>query len=240
MGGGAPEGDGPGLGPFPASAFWASRFSDATADVAACTRKRAQSGCPATYDGPARDEGRRHRAGNDRGRLFAGARAARAGRCRACRGIRPPALPLGRGRGRGRARPARPLRTRARRTSTSPASVRPARPRCACTTRASRRDGWQSTHTAVEIVTDDMPFLIDSVSMELNRRGFGVHLIIHPVLGVRRDDDGELIEILPQPPQREPEEGVARSRSSTPRWRGRPTRRSCASSSCTLSALSAR
>src|SRR3954471_10284161 len=68
--------------------------------------------------------------------------------------------------------------------------------------------GWQSTHTAVEIVTDDMPFLIDSVSMELNRRGFGVHLIIHPVLGVRRDDDGELLEILPQPPGEKPEEGV--------------------------------
>ena len=42
--------------------------------------------------------------------------------------------------------------------------------------------GWQSTHTAVEIVTDDMPFLIDSVSMELNRRGFGVHLIIRGAL----------------------------------------------------------
>src|SRR3954447_5185136 len=56
--------------------------------------------------------------------------------------------------------------------------------------------GWQSTHTAVEIVTDDMPFLIDSVSMELNRRGCGVHLIIHPVLSVRRDEAGRLLEIL--------------------------------------------
>src|SRR5215213_6144342 len=56
--------------------------------------------------------------------------------------------------------------------------------------------GWQSTHTAVEVVTDDMPFLIDSVSMELNRRGFGVHLIIHPVLAVRRDSTGNLLEIL--------------------------------------------
>src|SRR5215217_9013904 len=68
--------------------------------------------------------------------------------------------------------------------------------------------GWQSTHTAVEIVTDDMPFLIDSISMELNRHGFGVHLIIHPVLAVRRDDSGELLEILPQPPTEAPEEGV--------------------------------
>jgi glutamate dehydrogenase len=56
--------------------------------------------------------------------------------------------------------------------------------------------GWRSTHTAVEIVTDDMPFLIDSVGMELNRRGFGVHLIIHPVLRVRRDADGRLLEVL--------------------------------------------
>ena len=52
--------------------------------------------------------------------------------------------------------------------------------------------GWQSTHTAVEIVTDDMPFLIDSVSMELTRRGFGVHMIIHPVMNVRRDASGRL------------------------------------------------
>jgi glutamate dehydrogenase len=61
--------------------------------------------------------------------------------------------------------------------------------------------GWQSTHTAVEIVTDDMPFLTDSVSMELNARGFDVHLIIHPVLKVRRDADGALQEILPLHPQ---------------------------------------
>jgi glutamate dehydrogenase len=51
----------------------------------------------------------------------------------------------------------------------------------------------------VEIVTDDMPFLIDSIGMELNRRGYGVHLIIHPVLDVRRDSDGNMVELLPPP-----------------------------------------
>ena len=56
--------------------------------------------------------------------------------------------------------------------------------------------GWSSTHTAVEIVTDDKPFLIDSISMELNRRGFGVHLMIHPVMDVRRDPEGNLVEVL--------------------------------------------
>jgi glutamate dehydrogenase len=57
--------------------------------------------------------------------------------------------------------------------------------------------GWQSTHTVVEVATDDMPFLVDSLSMELNRHGYGIHLLIHPVLHVRRDEDGELAELLP-------------------------------------------
>jgi glutamate dehydrogenase len=57
--------------------------------------------------------------------------------------------------------------------------------------------GWQWSHTVVEIVQDDIPFLVDSVSMELTRLGSGVHLIIHPVLRVRRDEDGRLLEVLP-------------------------------------------
>jgi glutamate dehydrogenase len=57
--------------------------------------------------------------------------------------------------------------------------------------------GWQSTHTVAEIVTDDMPFLVDSLGMELNRHGFGIHLIVHPVIPVRRDGDGHVLEVLP-------------------------------------------
>ncbi|HKH21239.1 MAG TPA: hypothetical protein VKB53_10235, partial [Gammaproteobacteria bacterium] len=37
-------------------------------------------------------------------------------------------------------------------------------------------NGWRSPHTVVEIVTGDMPFLVDSISMELNRRGLTIHL----------------------------------------------------------------
>jgi glutamate dehydrogenase len=55
--------------------------------------------------------------------------------------------------------------------------------------------GWQSAHTVVEIVTDDMPFLVDSVSMELGRHGYGIHLLIHPIISVRRDEGGELVEL---------------------------------------------
>ncbi len=56
--------------------------------------------------------------------------------------------------------------------------------------------GWQSTHTIIEIVNDDMPFLVDSVTMEVNRHGLMLHLIAHPILTVRRDPDGKLVEFL--------------------------------------------
>ena len=48
--------------------------------------------------------------------------------------------------------------------------------------------GWQSPHTVIEIVTDDMPFIVDSVTMELGRQGYAIDLVIHPVIRVRRDD----------------------------------------------------
>jgi len=53
--------------------------------------------------------------------------------------------------------------------------------------------GWQSTHTIIEIVNDDMPFLVDSVTMEVNRHGLTLHLIIHPLILVSRDGDGTLL-----------------------------------------------
>jgi glutamate dehydrogenase len=52
--------------------------------------------------------------------------------------------------------------------------------------------GWQSTHTIIEIVNDDMPFLVDSVTMEVNRNGLTLHLIIHPLVAVIRGSDGTL------------------------------------------------
>ena len=55
--------------------------------------------------------------------------------------------------------------------------------------------GWASTHTVVEIVNDDMPFLVDSVTMEVNRQGLTLHLVIHPVLRAVRDPKGELVSL---------------------------------------------
>src|ERR1700674_5147519 len=55
--------------------------------------------------------------------------------------------------------------------------------------------GWQSTHTIIEIVNDDMPFLVDSVTMEVNRHGLTLHLIIHPIVAVKRSADGTLVDL---------------------------------------------
>ncbi|MYL22601.1 NAD-glutamate dehydrogenase [Vreelandella massiliensis] len=55
--------------------------------------------------------------------------------------------------------------------------------------------GWQSTHTFVAVLHPDMPFLVDSVRMELNRRGLTVHAIQNAVLAVERDDEHQLIRV---------------------------------------------
>src|SRR4029077_16109294 len=56
-------------------------------------------------------------------------------------------------------------------------------------------DGFESAHTLVLTVTDDMPFLVDSLSMAFSRAELAVHLIVHPVLQVRRDRRGQLTDI---------------------------------------------
>ncbi|MGE9695324.1 NAD-glutamate dehydrogenase [Streptomyces sp. CH6] len=61
-------------------------------------------------------------------------------------------------------------------------------------------NGWSSPHSVVEVVTDDMPFLVDSVTNELSRQGRGIHAVVHPQLTVRRDLAGKLIEVFPEPP----------------------------------------
>ncbi|MER5336030.1 NAD-glutamate dehydrogenase [Micromonospora sp. NPDC002717] len=50
-------------------------------------------------------------------------------------------------------------------------------------------------HTVIEIVTDDMPFLVDSVTALLNARHLDVHLLVHPLVVVRREPLGRLVEV---------------------------------------------
>lgn len=54
--------------------------------------------------------------------------------------------------------------------------------------------------TALDIITDDMPFLIDSLSNELERHGLLIHSVVHPQMTVRRDASGELRGIVDTEP----------------------------------------
>jgi len=60
-------------------------------------------------------------------------------------------------------------------------------------------EGFDSKHTVVQIVNDDMPFLVDSVVGELTRRGREVHLLAHPQMIVERGEEGRLLEIEVHP-----------------------------------------
>lgn len=55
--------------------------------------------------------------------------------------------------------------------------------------------GWQSPHTFVAVLHDDMPFLVDSVRIELNRRGITVHAIHNAVLATERGADHRLARV---------------------------------------------
>ncbi|KLV03775.1 NAD-glutamate dehydrogenase [Photobacterium aquae] len=56
------------------------------------------------------------------------------------------------------------------------------------------RYGWQSTHTVVEIITPDRPFLVDSVRMTLIRLGITSHLMLNGPYYFRRDSEGNIQE----------------------------------------------
>ncbi len=57
------------------------------------------------------------------------------------------------------------------------------------------RDGWHSPHSVLLVVTDDMPFLVDTTRMVLERHGLGVHLLVHPMLAVERRADDTLVGV---------------------------------------------
>ncbi len=57
------------------------------------------------------------------------------------------------------------------------------------------KQGWESPHTVLQIVNDDMPFLVDSVIMALAERGVGVHVMGHPIVRIARDRSGKLTAV---------------------------------------------
>ncbi|STX51725.1 NAD-glutamate dehydrogenase [Legionella busanensis] len=60
------------------------------------------------------------------------------------------------------------------------------------------RHGWQTTHTVVEIITKDIPFLVDSLRMVITRLGLASHLVIYlGGLCVKRDKENNVVAVLP-------------------------------------------
>ncbi|WP_373936783.1 NAD-glutamate dehydrogenase [Rhodococcus qingshengii] len=61
--------------------------------------------------------------------------------------------------------------------------------------RVYRPSGSEGLGAAVQIVTDDMSLLVESVTAMLNRQGVGISQFAHPILTVERDDSGNLMSL---------------------------------------------
>ncbi len=59
------------------------------------------------------------------------------------------------------------------------------------------RDGWHSDRSILMFITDDVPFLVDTVRLVLDRHQLGIHLLVHPMLQAVRRSDGRLASIRP-------------------------------------------
>ncbi len=57
-------------------------------------------------------------------------------------------------------------------------------------------DGWESPHTIIEIIQSDMPFMVDSVRMALQRLGITTHLLLHMPISHERDNDNQISSML--------------------------------------------
>lgn len=58
-----------------------------------------------------------------------------------------------------------------------------------------KEHGYASKYTFVEMINDDMPFLVDSVAAAINRHELAVHITVHPIIAVTRDGKGNLTSI---------------------------------------------
>ena len=56
-------------------------------------------------------------------------------------------------------------------------------------------NGWKSSHTIIEVIVKDMPFLVDSIRIALNRLGLSPHLMLNSPLKMVRDENKNITEI---------------------------------------------
>ena len=55
--------------------------------------------------------------------------------------------------------------------------------------------GYSTVGTVVQVVVDDMPFLVDSIANVVSRSGVGVERHLHPLIGTTRDKSGALVSV---------------------------------------------
>ncbi|MFC4000257.1 NAD-glutamate dehydrogenase [Prauserella oleivorans] len=84
----------------------------------------------------------------------------------------------------------------------------PGRPAVRLLNPTAAEDGWTSEATVIQLVTDDMPYLVDSVAAELSRGGVQVQRIVHPIVVVSRDVTGRLLDVHPLADVAEPPQGA--------------------------------
>jgi glutamate dehydrogenase len=56
--------------------------------------------------------------------------------------------------------------------------------------------GYEPAGSVLETNTEDLPFLVDSVSAELQARGLGIARMLHPIVGTERSEDGSIARIV--------------------------------------------
>ncbi|MCL6269781.1 NAD-glutamate dehydrogenase [Sansalvadorimonas sp. 2012CJ34-2] len=54
-------------------------------------------------------------------------------------------------------------------------------------------NGWHSTHTILQIVHPDMPFIVDSVRVKLTERGATIHHLRNCVMAIERDGSNQMV-----------------------------------------------
>ena len=59
--------------------------------------------------------------------------------------------------------------------------------------------GFKSNNTIIEVITEDMPFLVSSISSALNDEGLTIHFLVHPTIYVRRSEDCKILDFMELP-----------------------------------------
>ena len=59
------------------------------------------------------------------------------------------------------------------------------------------RDGWSASGSVVDVNVEDSPFLVDTVTSEIHAFSCQVRVVLHPVMGVERAEDGTIEAVTP-------------------------------------------